>query len=170
MLEEFKEVVHDEFPKGLPPTRDIQHHDASILHDFEDPSMEKESARDESYVFFKFISPTISTQAQRVLQGMLNFISNRTLKDLLHKSEPMNFGSIMYMYGWIMEEHQPITFPQAEFAKGDIVQLIGTRGQVHLKREGLMQEVKAAARDQGSTTGETQFSVDCLVDRQKIKF
>jgi len=50
----------------------------------------------------------------------------------------MKYESMVYVYGWIMEEHQPITFPQAEFAKGDIVQLIGTRGQVHLKREGLM--------------------------------
>ena len=68
---------------------------------------------------------------------MSSFISNRTLEDL-HGSEPMKYESMVYVYGWIMEEHQPIAFPQAEFAKDDIVQLIGTRGQVHLKREGLM--------------------------------
>ena len=26
MLEEFKRIVHNELPEGLPPTRDIQHH------------------------------------------------------------------------------------------------------------------------------------------------
>ena len=34
-------------------------HSASILHDFEDPFMQKKSARDASFQFFKFISPTI---------------------------------------------------------------------------------------------------------------
>jgi len=38
---------------------------------------------------------------------MPNFISNRTLEDL-HESEPMNYGSMMYVYGWMMEKHQPI--------------------------------------------------------------
>jgi len=32
MLEEFKEVVHDELSKGLPLMRDIQHHGTSILY------------------------------------------------------------------------------------------------------------------------------------------
>ena len=51
--------------------------------------------------------PTISTWTKRVLQGMPNSISNRTLEDL-HESEPMNYGSMMYVYGWMMEKHQPI--------------------------------------------------------------
>jgi len=67
MLEKFKRVVHYEFLKGLQPMRDIQRHDASIFHDFEDPFIWKESVRDESFKFFKLISPTICTQ--RVLHG-----------------------------------------------------------------------------------------------------
>ena len=84
LLGEFKKVVHDELPKELPFVRDIQHHDASILHGFEVSFMQKESARNESFKFFKFISPTISTLAQRVLYSMLSFISNHTLEDLIH--------------------------------------------------------------------------------------
>ena len=89
---------------------------------------------------------------------MLCSISNFTLEDLLHGGEPMEYVSMMYMYRWMMKEHQPIsidyqpirdddyiedlmiqhymefdenhrgeskfrdhTFPQAEFAKDDIV-------------------------------------------------
>jgi len=40
------------------------HHGTIILHDFEDPFMRKESARDESFNFFKFISSTINTGAR----------------------------------------------------------------------------------------------------------
>jgi len=68
--------------------------------------MLKESIRDKSFNFFKFISPTISTWVQRVPQGMPNSIYNRTLKDL--GSKPMNYRSIVYVYDWMMKEHQPI--------------------------------------------------------------
>ena len=100
------------FLEILSSMRNFQHHDTFILHDFEDPFMQKESARDETFKFFKFVSPTISAWAQQVPQGMPNFIFNRTLEYLLHGSEPWNYGSMMYM-----EEHQPITFPQVEFAQ-----------------------------------------------------
>ena len=95
LLEEFKEVVHDELPKGLPPVGDIQYHGASILHDFEDPFMRKESARDEIFKFFKFMPPSISTW---VRHGMLSFIPNCTFKDL-HACEPIKYESMVYMYG-----------------------------------------------------------------------
>jgi len=70
--------------------------------------MWKESTRDESFNFFKFISHTINTWEQRVPQDMSNSISTCILKNLLHESKPMNYESMVYVYGWIMEEHQPI--------------------------------------------------------------
>jgi len=39
---------------------------------------------------------------------MPNLISTRTLEDLLHKNKPMNYGSMVYAYGWMMEKHHPI--------------------------------------------------------------
>jgi len=85
--------------------RDIQHHGH---YDFEDLFMWKESAKNENFNFFKLISPTFSTWAQFVPQYRLNFISNHTLEDLLRASKSMTYESMMYVYGWMMEEHQPI--------------------------------------------------------------
>jgi len=99
MLEEFKEVVHDKPSEGLQPMRDIQHHDTSIIHGLENPFMQKESVRDESFRFFNFISPSISTWARRVLHGMPSSISNCTSKNLLHGGESMKYGSMVCMYG-----------------------------------------------------------------------
>ena len=65
-LDEGKEVKHDKLFEVSPFEEDIPHHGTSILHGFENPFMRKESARDESFNFFKFILPTISTWAQRV--------------------------------------------------------------------------------------------------------
>jgi len=62
-LEDFDEVEHDKLLKILPPIKDNQHHGTSILHGFEDPFMQMESARDENFNFFKFISLTISMWA-----------------------------------------------------------------------------------------------------------
>ena len=59
-LDECKEVGHDELFEVSPLVEDILHHDTSILHSFEDLFMWKESARDEGFNFFKFISPTIN--------------------------------------------------------------------------------------------------------------
>jgi len=100
--EESKGVVHDKLLETSPPMEDIPHHGTSILHGFKDPFMRKECAIYESFNFFKFISPTISTWVQHVMQGMLYPISARTLKDLLHGSKPMNYESMTYVYGWIM--------------------------------------------------------------------
>ena len=63
---------------------------------------------DDSSKFFEFISPTISTWVQHVQQGMPNPIFTHTLEDLFHGSKPINNGSMVYVYGWMMEEHQPI--------------------------------------------------------------
>ena len=100
--------MHDKRLETLAPMEDIPHHGTSILHGFEGSFLLKESARDKSFNFFKFISPTINMWVQHVLQGMSNPISTRTLEDLLHGSESMNYESMMYMYDWMMEEHQPI--------------------------------------------------------------
>jgi len=73
-LEEFNEVVHDELTKGLPPIRDIQHHGTSIRHNFKDPFLQEENAQDESFQFFKFISPTIGTWTQRKHDPSLSYM------------------------------------------------------------------------------------------------
>ena len=44
--------------------RDIQHPGTSILYDFEDPFLQEKNSQDESFQFFKFISPTIGTWMQ----------------------------------------------------------------------------------------------------------
>ena len=49
------------------------HHSASTLHDFKDPSMRKESASDENFQVFKFISPIIGTWAQREHDPSLSY-------------------------------------------------------------------------------------------------
>jgi len=91
--------------------KDNQYHGTFILYAFEDPFLRKKSAKDVRSKFFKFISPTISTCSstwvQHVLQNMLNSISTRTLEDLLHGNKPMKYESMMYVYTWMMEEHQP---------------------------------------------------------------
>jgi len=45
--------------------------------------------------------------ARGMMHGMLSSISSCTLEDL-HGGESMKYGSMVYMYGWVMEEHQPI--------------------------------------------------------------
>jgi len=101
--------------------RDIQHHGTSIRHDFEDHFLQEENAQDKSFQFFKFISPTISTWVQHVLQGKLNFIPTHTLEDLLHGSKPMNFESMVYVHGWIMEEHKPIDIDYQPIRNNDYI-------------------------------------------------
>ena len=39
---------------------------------------------------------------------MVNSISNHTMKDFLRGCKLMNYGSMMYLYGWMMDKHQPI--------------------------------------------------------------
>ena len=107
-LDECKEVGHDELFEVSPTVEDIPHHGTSIIYGFEDPFIWKESARDESFNFFKLVSFIISTSMQCVLQGMPNFISNRILKDFLCGSKLMNYGSMVNVNSWMMEEHQPI--------------------------------------------------------------
>jgi len=92
----------------LPSMKDSYHHGTIIFHDFEDPFLPKENAQDDNSKFFEFISPTISMWVQSITQVMPNFISNRILEDLLFESKPMNYESMVYVYGWMIEEHQPI--------------------------------------------------------------
>ena len=81
------------------------HHGMVIHHDFEDLFLQKKSAKNDSSKFFKFISPTINTSVQHVLQDMSDPISFRTLEDLFYRSKPMNYKSIVYVYGWMMEKY-----------------------------------------------------------------
>jgi len=53
---------------------DNNHHATIIFHDFKDHFLQKKSAQDDSFEFFEFISPTISTWVQCVPQGMPNSI------------------------------------------------------------------------------------------------
>jgi len=69
--------------------------------------MWKDGVRDESFKLFNFISPTISMWARCVLHDMPSSISNCTLEDL-HGGKPIKYGSMVYVYGWMMKDHQPI--------------------------------------------------------------
>ena len=73
-LDEYKRVGHDELLEVLPSMEDNHHHDTVILHDFEDLFMQKENSRDESFQFFKFISPTIGTWTQRKHDPSLSYM------------------------------------------------------------------------------------------------
>ena len=84
--------------------------------------MSKESARDEKFKFFKFISPTISMWVQYVLQGMPKFISTHTLEDLLSGSESINYGSMVNVYSWMMEEHQSIDIDYHPIRDNDYIE------------------------------------------------
>ena len=46
MLEEFKDVAHNDLQEGLLPMRDIQHYGTSIHHDFKYFFLQKELAKD----------------------------------------------------------------------------------------------------------------------------
>ena len=120
-LEGYNGVAHDKLLEILPPMKDNLHHGTFILYSSKDPFLPKKSAKDDNSKFFKSISPTISTWVQHVLQSMPSSISSHTLEDFLHGSKPMNYESMMYMYGWIIEAHQPITFLQVEIAQDYIV-------------------------------------------------
>ena len=65
--EEYKGVRINKL-EVLPSMEDNHHHDTIIFHDIEDPFLQKESAQDDDFKFFEFISPTISTWVQHVLQ------------------------------------------------------------------------------------------------------
>jgi len=78
---------------------DNHHHGMIILHDFEDPFLWKKSVNDDNYKLSGSISPTISTWVLHVLQGKSTPIFARTLKDFLHGRKPMNYGSMVYVYG-----------------------------------------------------------------------
>ena len=88
--------------------KDNHCHDMIILHDFEDHFLRKKSANDDSSKLFVSMSPTIRTWVPHVLQGKPNPISTRTLKDFLYGSKLMSYGSMIYLYGWMIEEHQLI--------------------------------------------------------------
>jgi len=81
---------------------DISHHGTFILHGFEDPFLQKKSVKDDSSILRVYM-----TYYQHV--GATCFVRyakshpTRTLKDLLHGSKPMNYESMMYVYGWMME-------------------------------------------------------------------
>ena len=96
-IETFKEMrpLLEEFK---PPW----HHSASIFHGFKDPFMREESARDESFQVFNFISPTIGTWMQQKHDPSLSYRNYD--EDLRGRSR-----------FW---DH---IFPQAEFTRDGIV-------------------------------------------------
>jgi len=57
--------IFEEMKSLLEEFKPHWHHSASILHDFKDSFMRKESARDESFQVFKFISLIIGMWAQQ---------------------------------------------------------------------------------------------------------
>ena len=84
---------------------DISHHGTIILYDFKVSFLRKKSAKDDSFKFFEFIPPPISTWVQHVLQGM-----PKTIHSYFGRSSWKRIIELWEhgVYGWMMEEHQPI--------------------------------------------------------------
>jgi len=122
-LKEFKEV-HDELTEGLPPIRDIQHHVTSIRHDFKYPFLQEENAQDESFQFFKFISPTIGTWAQRKHDPSLSYMDC----DEDFRDKPRSWDQ---------------TFSQKDFAYNMIHGSMNVQEEVRLKIEKSNKNYKA---------------------------
>jgi len=80
-------------------------HGVIILHDFEDPFLQKKSANDDSSKLFDFISPTISMWVSHILQGKINLITTRILEDFLHGSKPINYESMVSV--WLDDGRAP---------------------------------------------------------------
>ena len=122
-LEEFK-AVHDEFTEGLPP--DIQHHDTSIRYDFENPFLQEENAQDESFQFFKFKLPTITTWTRRKHDPALSYMDYD--ENLRGKSR-----------SWDQ------TLPQAEFVYNTVRGSKDVQEEVQLKIKKTNKKNKATA-------------------------
>ena len=87
---------HDKPFEVLPPMKD--HHGISIHHDFEDPYLQKESARGEKFKFFKFISPTIGTWAQQKHDPSLSYMDyDEDFRDKL-RSWDQTFSQAEFAY------------------------------------------------------------------------
>jgi len=137
-------------------------HSTSILHDFEDPFMQKENARDASFQFFKFTSPTISIWALQKHDPSLTYNYKKMYDLSSYKWKRFRFSKVVLfipcdttigalhgvpssIVNYTLKALRGIsrfwdhTFSQAEFAKYGIIHgSIRIRGRVLLKREGLM--------------------------------
>ena len=58
---------------------------------------------------------------------MSNPIHTRTLEDLLHGNKPINYGSMVYMYGWMIEEHQSIGIDYQPIRDDDCIEDLMTQ-------------------------------------------
>ena len=106
--------------------RDIQHHVTSIRHDFKDLFLQEENVQDESFQFFKFISPAIDTWTQRKHDPSLNYMDCN--EDF--PSKPRSWDQ---------------TFSQAEFAYNNVVRGSKDVQEVQLKIEKTNEKYQATA-------------------------
>ena len=66
---------------------------------------------------------------------MPNPISIHTLKDLLHEGKPMNYGSTVYVYGWMMEEHQLIGIDYQPIRDDDYIEDLMTQHYIEFNED-----------------------------------
>ena len=137
-ISEEMKLEHVREPKSL------WQHSATILHNFKDNFMQKESAQDASFQFFKFISPTIGTWARQKHDPSLTY-SYKKMYDLSNYNwKIFRFSKVMHIISYNTtigvlhgvpssivnctletlrgrSRFWDHTFPQSEFAKDGIV-------------------------------------------------
>ena len=64
----------------------------------------------------------LSTRERKMFLKVSQIPSPLVLWNFFHESKSMNYGSMMYVYGWMMEEHQPIDIDHQPIRDDDYIE------------------------------------------------